>query len=84
MTDLRPPMPANEVDQLLDEIDTLGHDYKRLARAAMQVMTMLEDDGPSVVPHLVDTDDNPGQWLRMLCEDALAFEPKMAKAKVTG
>lgn len=32
--------------------------------AAKEVMSALEEHGPSIVPHLVDTDENAGQRLR--------------------
>ena len=32
--------------------------------AARAVMTELKAHGPSIVPHLMDTDDNAGEYLR--------------------
>ena len=46
----------------------LGGSSVALARAAHGVMAALEEYGPSIVPHLLDTDENDGQRLR----DALA------------
>jgi hypothetical protein len=39
-----------------------------LLAPAKQVMAMLEEHGPSIVPHLLDSDENAGQRLR----DAIA------------
>jgi hypothetical protein len=50
----------NALPSLLDEIGRL-HRVEQHARA---VMGLLEKHGPSIVPHLLDTDDNPGQRLR--------------------
>lgn len=33
---------------------------------ALVVMTMIEQDGENIIPHLIDSDDNPGQFLRDL------------------
>jgi hypothetical protein len=52
--------------------DELRADYVRLATSAKRVMDMLEEHGPSVVPHLIDTDDNPGQFLREDISQALS------------
>ncbi|UTC28083.1 hypothetical protein GURKE_00510 [Brevundimonas phage vB_BpoS-Gurke] len=41
----------------------------RIAREAMTVMSYLEKHGPSIVPHLMDSDDNPGQRLRDALDD---------------
>jgi len=40
-----------------------------LRDAAGAVMALLEKHGPSIVPHLMDTDDNAGEWLRSLLRD---------------
>lgn len=52
---------------------------RAVAREAVVVMQYLEESGASVVPHLMDTDDNPGERLRgalrawrSLCLDELA------------
>lgn len=39
---------------------------KALRGAAKEIMGMLEEHGASIVPHLMDTDDNAGQRLRDL------------------
>jgi len=39
-------------------------DAAALAEAARDVMAYLEQHGPSIVPHLLDTDENPGERLR--------------------
>jgi hypothetical protein len=48
----------------------------QLAVLANVVMNMLEQDGPKVVPHLVDSDDNFGQFLRNVTYDVLGdYDP---------
>jgi hypothetical protein len=42
--------------------------HERLKLQARQVMKYLEEHGPAIVPHLLDTDDNPGQRLRELLQ----------------
>ncbi|WP_276200607.1 hypothetical protein [Chelatococcus sp. XZ-Ab1] len=37
---------------------------ERAAKAAKEVMTLLDEHGASIVPHLLDSDENPGQRLR--------------------
>jgi hypothetical protein len=44
---------------------------EQLATAAKRVMDLLEQHGPSIVPHLMDDDDNAGQRLRELIADVL-------------
>lgn len=39
---------------------------KTLVTRADTVMKMLEANGPSIVPHLIDSDENPGEELRKL------------------
>lgn len=39
-----------------------------VAEAAKIVMDLLEEHGPSIVPHLLDTDENAGQRLRTALE----------------
>jgi ribosomal protein L37AE/L43A len=58
----------------------------RLALAAQQVMTLLEEHGSGIVGHLLDTDDNAGQRLReavaesraagVILPESVAGEPK--------
>lgn len=43
---------------------------KRVSKWAEVVMEMLEKHGSGIVPHLLDTDDNPGQELREALADA--------------
>lgn len=49
-------------------------DYKalagKLAEAADEVMKKLEQHGPSIVPHLLDTDENAGERLREVITEA--------------
>lgn len=49
-------------------VATLEADLKQVVDLADAVMTTLKEYGPSIVPHLLDTDDNDGQRLR----DAIA------------
>lgn len=51
-----------------DTITMLLAERAELLRAARDVMDLLEKHGPSIVPHLIDTDMNAGQRLR----DAIA------------
>lgn len=60
-----------------------GYDFKRvtkgnmtalasrLALAAKDVMELLQRDGAKIVPHLLDTDENAGQRLRDVLEEAI-------------
>lgn len=41
-----------------------------LYKQAKQVMNMLEEYGGSIVPHLIDTDDNAGEFLRQAIANA--------------
>lgn len=52
-----------------------GHDQvrmtlMRLALASQEVMNLLSAEGPRIVPHLIDDDENPGQRLRDLIKKA--------------
>ncbi len=40
------------------------NDLEAVAKAAEEVMKLLSENGASIVPHIIDTDDNPGQRLR--------------------
>jgi hypothetical protein len=42
---------------------------REVARWAGVVMADLEQHGPSIVPHLMDTDDNDGEYLRRALRD---------------
>ncbi len=44
--------------------NTESDDEPDLLTEAKKVMELLEEHGPSIVPHLLDTDENPGQRLR--------------------
>src|SRR5690606_25110569 len=50
----------NALPSLLDEIER----WHRGAQHARAVMGRLEQPGRSIAPHLLDTDDTPGQRLR--------------------
>jgi hypothetical protein len=50
----------NTALKLCEEVELL----REVARQARFVMAALEDHGASIVPHLLDTDDNAGQYLR--------------------
>ena len=54
------------------EIGCLKQRIRQLAHRAETVMQMLDTHGPIIVPHLLDTDDNAGQFLRTEIEDARA------------
>lgn len=62
------PQPAT-----LEQLMAFAEQGAEIARHARTVMAYLQDDGPSVVPHLMDSDDNPGHRLR----DALAMAESM-------
>lgn len=72
-------------DTILALLDALSAERKRGDRAvglldevslhAATVMRYLEEDGASIVAHLMDTDDNPGQRLR----DAIALATQKAE-----
>ena len=44
--------------------------FPALLAAATEVMALLERYGPSIVPHLMDSDDNPGESLRAAIREA--------------
>ena len=46
------------------ELDPHREALEDVLKHAKTVMRYLEESGPSVVPHLIDTDDNPGEFLR--------------------
>lgn len=48
--------------------------FEELIKAASAVMKDLEEYGPSIVPHLMDTDENAGQRLRDLIARAEAVK----------
>lgn len=54
-----------------ERFDWLTAELERIAILARAVMDMLEEDGPKAVPHLIDTDDNPGEFLRVAIEETL-------------
>ena len=43
---------------------TIEIDMPALARLSASVMKILENHGPGIVPHLMDTDENDGERLR--------------------
>jgi len=53
-----------EVARLKAENSMLWINGSRLSMAAYVVMDLLKQHGKSIVPHLIDTDENPGQRLR--------------------
>jgi hypothetical protein len=55
-------------------LDQVTAERDALARAALAVMDTLEEYGPSIVPHLIDTDENDGERLRVLARRALSVE----------
>lgn len=56
--------PDEPLVVLASDYDALRYDLHDLATKAALVMAMLKEHGPSIVPHLLDTDDNAGQRLR--------------------
>ena len=61
----------NELGERSKTIEQLGIQLADLAMKARVVMGDLEKHGPSIVPHLLDTDDNDGQYLRTAVERVL-------------
>ena len=64
-----------ERDQLKAELEKWKEDANRLAITSEVVNFCLERYGPSIVPHLMDTDQNAGQRMR----EALAAHERMVK-----
>lgn len=54
------PSSFDDAAPVEDEITRL----KRVERHAREVMDALKKHGPGIVPHLMDTDDNSGEYLR--------------------
>lgn len=61
----------SELGERFKTIERLGIQLADLAMKARAVMGDLEKHGPSIVPHLLDTDDNDGQYLRVAVERVL-------------
>jgi hypothetical protein len=58
---------ADAVDDIMEALPELVERVKRLEEALKLgkiVMDMLDEHGPSIVPHLLDTDENAGQRFR--------------------
>ena len=51
-----------------------------LRDAAREVMEDLERYGPSIVPHLLDTDDNAGQRLRKALDEDARLRERLDEA----
>jgi len=66
LLDWAPPVTAVRKDciEAAERIAALENALRALAGSAGTVMRYLEEDGPKIVPHLVDSDDNPGQRCR--------------------
>ena len=60
-------------------IEQLEAALSRLSKSAGTVMRYLEQDGPRVVPHLMDSDDNPGQRCREDIAQALSVLASLRK-----
>jgi hypothetical protein len=56
--------------RLQAEIGVKNEMLRELIRRSSAVMTMLEVHGGAIVPHLMDTDENAGQFLREAIESA--------------
>ena len=61
-----------EALEQIAESDALKKDNAELRKAAKEVMDSLAEHGPSIVPHLMDTDDNAGERLRQAIAKAEA------------
>lgn len=51
---------------------------QRVEQHATKVMQLLEQEGPLIVPHLLDTDENQGELLRQALHDLAATRGKEA------
>lgn len=60
---------AAKLRHLHDAASALLAQRDALRAAAREVLDKLEQHGPGIVPHLLDTDNNAGQRLRELCDD---------------
>ena len=60
----------------LDDAIKMLEVHRELLIYAEKVMNKLEEHGASIVPHLLDTDDNDGQRLREAIEKAQPPENK--------
>jgi len=56
------------LERAMKDLERRERAWWNLLRAAKEVMADLAEHGPSIVPHLMDTDNNAGQRLR----DAIA------------
>lgn len=56
---------------------------RNMSNCAKEVMSMLQLYGPSIVRHLIDTDENEGQRLRELVEKSEAFLARVEKEPET-
>lgn len=72
----------NDISRQRSELETMLKEAERRAEAAelqlrdialkaQAVMECLGQHGPSIVPHLIDTDDNPGEYLRQAVRNVL-------------
>lgn len=57
---------------MTDPTDRSTDPRDAVLREAETVMRYLDEHGPGIVPHLIDTDDNPGQRLRDAIDAARA------------
>lgn len=64
------------LDEAEAEVAKLELRLRDLALKAKAVMDDLEKHGPSIVPHLIDTDSNNGQYLRVEIEIVLGKTEK--------
>lgn len=56
------------------DLESLLASHQAIVMQASAVMRMLEEHGASIVPHLIDNDDNAGQRLREALQHAGAWE----------
>ncbi len=57
-------------NKIIDEADYFEtkQENQQLKDASNEVMNLLEEHGGSIVPHLLDSDDNAGERLRQLTQ----------------
>ena len=55
----------NELDfSVMKKRNVTESDFKYLKQALKHTLQSLEEHGPSILPHLTDTDENSGEQLR--------------------
>ena len=67
LTDWIPEIPDTQMPDIYQSV------AERMYRNAQAVMEYLGEHGGAIVPHLLDTDDNPGECLRVALRDFAAI-----------